>query len=234
MVKSDPTIFVVDDDPVYRKLLQGILNSARFHVETFASAEKFLEARGFAAVERSVPVPLVFDSGSAGRPIVPFSRPGCLLLDVQMPGIDGLRLQQHLVEQGIFVPIIMLTGHADVATACAAFRTGAVDFVEKPVDRTQLLSSITKALSNDEKFRREYDQRARVQQRLAKLGDRERQVLELLVADKTIKEIAAELGSSAHTIRNQRRKILEKMGVESDVALVSMVQLARSELSPWR
>ncbi len=153
---------------------------------------------------------------------------------MQMPGIDGLGLQKYLAEHRTFIPIIILTGHADVATSRTAFRSGAIDFLQKPCERQQLLASVAEALSADGTFRQEYAQGARINSLLATLSHRERQILELIVARKSIKQIASQLHTSPHTVRNQRASILKKMQAESDACLVSMVLFARAEVNPWK
>ncbi len=234
MGPSKSTVFVVDDDLIYRKLLQGWLTGARYSVEVFASAEDFLSTHNLVVSESLTdPLPRAI-AGEPQNTILPFPRPGCLILDIQMPGMDGLGLQNYLAEQRIFVPIIILTGHADVATSRAVFRAGAIDFLPKPCERQQLLASVAEALAADEKFRHEYAQRTRINSLLATLSNRERQILELIVARKSMKQIASQLHTSPHTVRNQRASLLKKMQAESDACLVSMLLLARSDVNPWR
>jgi FixJ family two-component response regulator len=206
-MNSKATVFVVDDDSSVRDALRCMLEAAGHRVETFASAEGFLAA---------------CDS----------SRRGCLLLDVCMPGTDGLTLQDRLVQQRVYLPIIMLTGHASVPMAVRALRAGAVDFVEKPFDEADLLRRIEHALFRSIQVTSSEAERAAVRERLASLSLRERQVLDMLVVGKWVKAIAAELGTSPNTVKNQRTRILEKMGAESVPDLVRMVMMAQLGSEP--
>jgi two-component system response regulator FixJ len=144
-----------------------------------------------------------------------------------MPGMDGLELQRRLGEKCIYLPIIILTAHADVPLAVKAFQAGAVDLVEKPYDEDDLIERIESAIARDIQFHGQQAERAAIGARLAKLTDRERQVLDRLVAGKWVKLIAAELGTSPNTVRNQRARILEKMQAASVADLVRMVMLAQ-------
>jgi RNA polymerase sigma factor (sigma-70 family) len=204
---AQATVFVVDDDSSVRDALRCMLEAAGHRVETFASAEAFLAG---------------YDP----------SRRGCLLLDVCMPGMDGLALQDRLVQQRVYLPIIVLTGHADVPMAVRALRAGAVDFVEKPFDEADLLRRIEEALIRSVQCTSSEAERAAIRERLAGLSQRERQVLDLLVAGKWVKAIAAELGTSPNTVKNQRASILEKMEAESVPDLVRMVLIARLSHEP--
>jgi two-component system response regulator FixJ len=199
-MKRGITVFVVDDEPSVRDSLRCLLDSAGFAVETFATAGEFLDA----AVE---------------------SRNGCLLLDLRMPGMDGLQLQERLAEREIFLPIIILTAHADVPTAVKALRAGAVDLVEKPYDDEDLIARIESAISHSVEIDWTESERAAIASKLAGLSNREREVLERIVAGKWVKAIARELGTSHNTVRNQRARILEKMGAESVADLVRMVMV---------
>jgi FixJ family two-component response regulator len=201
-MKQRPTVFVVDDDPSVRDSLRCLLESAGFAVETHATAHDFLEHY---------------------QP----SRRGCLLLDVRMPGMDGLELQRRLAEKSIFLPIIILTAYADVPLAVKALQAGAADLVEKPYDEDDLLRRIESAIARDIKLHWDQAEPAAIGARLAKLTDRERQVMDRLVAGKWVKAIAAEFGTSPNTVRNQRARILEKMQADSVADLVRMVMIAQ-------
>jgi FixJ family two-component response regulator len=202
MTERDATVLVVDDDDSVRDALRCMLEAAGYRVEAFASAEEFLHRYT-----------------EAGR--------GCLLLDVRMPGMNGLELQKHLIARHECLPIIMLTAHADVPMAVDSLTSGAVDFVEKPFDEADLLQRIEAALARHVRVSLSEAERASICERLATLSNRERQVLDGLVAGKWVKRIAAELGTSPNTVKNQRTRILEKMEAESVPDLVRMVMLAQ-------
>lgn len=196
------TVFVVDDDSSVRDALRCMLEAALYRVETFASAEEFL-------------------GGYDG------ARRGCLLLDVRMPGMSGLELQKHLIARHEYLPIIMLTAHANVPMAVDSLTSGAVDFVEKPFDEADLLRRIEAAIARHVQINWSEAERAAICERLETLSDRERQVLDGLVAGKWVKLIASELGTSPNTVKNQRTRILEKMEAESVPDLVRMVMIAQ-------
>jgi FixJ family two-component response regulator len=202
MKQAAATVFVVDDEPPVRKALRCLLQTADFRVETFASAEEFLEA---------------YDG----------ERPGCLVLDVRMPGMDGLELQRRLAAERLSLPIIMLSAHADVPMAVAALQEGAVHFLEKPVDDEELLHRVRDALELDAQLRRHRAEYAEINARLATLTDREREVLELLVTGKSAKLIALVLGTSCHTVNHQRAAILKKMHAPTIAELVRQTLVAR-------
>lgn len=198
---SDPTVFIVDDDAVIRNALCTLLLAADLNPETFASAEEFLNQ---------------FDP----------SRPGCLLLDLQMPGMNGLELQQELHRRNISIPIIFLTGNADVPSAVAGLTSGAAGFMEKPIQPSVLLSAIEEAVNRDRQARQQNQHYAEIHAQLETLTDREREVLDLVVAGKPSKVIAAELGTAENTVKNQRSSILAKMKADSVANLVRIVVMA--------
>ena len=199
---NTPTVFVVDDDASVRDAVRSLLEAAGFAVETFASAIEFLDA-------------------------VDLSRKGCLLLDVRMPEMDGMQLHSRLNQVGAYLPTIILTGHGTVSMAVKALRSGAVDFVEKPFDDEDLIRRIRDAIARSINLDISPAERAAILERLSHLTDREREILEKLVEGKWVKLIASELGTSPHTVRNQRARILEKMKAESVPDLVRMAMLAR-------
>jgi FixJ family two-component response regulator len=199
---SEPTVFVVDDDPATRDSVQFLAESVRIPVESFASAEEFL-----ASYEPS--------------------RPGCLLLDVRMPGMGGLELQERLKTEGIDLPIIMVSAYGDVPTVVRALRQGAFDFLEKPVHEQGLLEKIRAALARDVKQRAERHRQEEIVRRLAKLSSREREVLALIAEGESSKGIAALLGVSPNTIGNHRTSIMRKLGATSVGQLVRMYADAR-------
>jgi FixJ family two-component response regulator len=198
----EPTVFIVDDDPAVRDALRLLMNSAELAVEAFASAREFLEA-------------------------VPLDRPGCLVLDVRMPEIDGLELQRQLAARGSRMPIIILTGHGDVPMAVEALRAGALDFIQKPFESKLLLLRIEEAIAIDARTRSQHTDCREIESRLARLTPRERQVLDRIVDGLPTKAIAATLGSSFNTVQNQRASILKKMHAESVADLVRMVMIVR-------
>jgi len=202
----EPTVFVVDDDPAMRDSLCWLLQSVDLHVETYPSADAFLAA---------------YDAG----------RPGCLVLDVRMPGMSGLNLQDELRARHIRLPIIMLSGHAEVPTAVRALKAGAIDFMEKPFSDELLLDRIRQAIDLDREQRDAEAQRAAVAERYALLTPREREVMELVTAGKANKVIAAELGLSPKTVEVHRAAVMDKMRADSVADLVRM-RLALSDQSP--
>jgi two-component system response regulator FixJ len=201
---EEPTVFVVDDDASVRESLSFLLKAVGQSVEAFEDAQSFLEAYSSA-------------------------RPGCLILDVRMPGMDGLELQRLLAREAPRLPVIMLTAHGDLPMAVDSMRAGAWHFVEKPYDRKRLLGIIEEALSADREFRMRNAERLEIEQNLASLTEREREVLELLVDGKSTKMAALALGTSPNTIAHQRASILEKMQAESVVDLSRMLHLVQRD-----
>lgn len=198
-MSDSPTVFLVDDDDAVRDALTMLVRSIGFRVEAFSGADAFL---------------------SAYRPEVH----GCVILDVRMPGKSGLELQEEMVRLGYEIPIIFISGHADVPMAVRAMSHGAVYFLEKPVRDQDLLEQINLAVAEDRR-RRERTQGARaVQQRLDQLTDREREVMDLMVTGKHTKEIALALNVSPKTVEFHRANLYSKLGVDSPVALIRLVQ----------
>ncbi len=198
MAKTEPVVFIVDDDEEVRKSLGKLIEAVGFNVRTFASGQEFLES---------------FD----------FSRPGCLVLDVRMPGMSGLKLQNKLAEHRSQLPIIFITGHGDVSTATEAFKSGAVDFIEKPFSEQKLLDSINKAIETSLKNYSNQIKIADIQQRIDTLTRREREILDGVVGGKTNKMIGLELNLSPKTVDFHRCNIMEKMGVNRAVQLTRLV-----------
>jgi len=199
MVQEEPTVFVVDDDPSVLRSLQRLLRSAGWATETYDSAEEFLRAR---------------DPSAAG----------CVILDLAMPDIDGLEVQRRLVEAGLPLPIIFLTGRSDPPTIVRAMRAGASNFLCKPVDGEQLLASVAEAVEADRVFRRENADLIVGRQRLASLTARERQVLDRVVAGRLNKQTADELGTALKTIKVHRARMMNKMNVKSLAQLARLVE----------
>ena len=199
MSQAEPTIFVVDDDLSVLKGLSRLLRSARLNPVTFASPEEFLDRHDPHA-------------------------PGCLVLDVAMPGLDGLQLQQALIAKGSEIPIIFLTGQGDIPTSVQAMKGGAVDFLTKPVHDDCLLAAIRAAIEKDRQQRQAGAEVAEIRQRLATLTPREREVLEHVISGQLNKQTAAELGTVEKTIKVHRARMLAKMKVQSVAELVWLAE----------
>ena len=189
-----PLIHVVDDDESLRTSLLELLDVAGFDARGYASTGAFLLD----------PVP---------------DRPGCVLLDVRLPGHSGLELQAALARQGVALPVIFLTGHADVATSVKAMKAGAVDFLEKPVARDTLLDALARALARDASQRSARDTAQRHSLRLSSLTPREREIFDRIVAGKLNKQIADDLGIGLRTVKAYRAQLMEKLGVTSAAEL---------------
>jgi two-component system response regulator FixJ len=193
-----PTVFLVDDDNAVRDALELLLDSVDLNTMSYPSAAAFLDD---------------FDQ----------NRRGCLVLDIRMPGMSGMELQTALVEKSINIPIIFLTGHGNVSMSAKAFRTGAIDFLEKPFDENVLLERIQEAMQLDQSNQALAARRADASTRLATLTPREREVMLLIVAGNANKEIATKLDLSTRTIETHRGRILEKTGAQS---LADLIELA--------
>jgi FixJ family two-component response regulator len=199
MMKEKPaTVFVVDDDDAVRTSLRLLLKSVGLPVETFASAQEFLDA---------------FDA----------DRAGCLVLDIRMPGMSGLELQQRLNEIHAIVPIVFITGHGDVPMAVEAMQHGAVDFIQKPFRDQDLIDRINQALEKDRDNRAGLRERDAIRRRMQQLTPREREVLDLVTQGKANKVIAGDLNVSQRTVEIHRARVMEKMGASSLAHLVRMV-----------
>ena len=198
---ATPTVFVVDDDESALAATCYLIESFGLLAKAFSSARQFLEA---------------YD----------LDQPGCLVLDMRMPGTSGLELQRQLADTGISLPIIMITGHGDVASCAQAFRAGAIDFLEKPVSDDVLLVRLKEAISQDAKTRRARQANPQFFARLALLTPREREVMELLAQGRSMKQIAMEFGISIQTASKHRIRLLEKLGVANDIELVKLLMKA--------
>lgn len=199
---SDPVVYIVDDDAAIRHSLEMLLHSVGHKAKSFASARQFLES---------------FDSSASG----------CLVLDVRMPEMSGLDLQQMLSDQKIKIPVIIFTGHGDVPMAVRALKDGAVDFIEKPFHDQDLLDSIAKALAMSVEIQQQQSGQSKFLERVSSLSPREKEVMEVLIAGKRCKVIASELGISPKTVDVHRGHILEKMQVKS---LVDLVRLSMANM----
>jgi two-component system response regulator TtrR len=197
MLTPSPTAFIVDDDESIRTLWRWLMESNGIAVRTFATAAEFIAAYGDDA-------------------------PGCLVLDVRMPGMSGLELQAYLRGRGIEIPIVFVTGHADVPTAVNAMKGGAMDFVQKPFSYREVVAIIERAFARDREIRERRERRALLAERLAALSEREREVMQRVVEGKQNKIIAGELDISIKTVEFHRAKVMEKMGVASVAELVQL------------
>jgi FixJ family two-component response regulator len=194
----EPTVFVIDDDKAVRHFLRGLIASVNLRVEAYASAQEFL------AAYRS-------------------SSPGCLLLDIRMPGMSGLELQQELGVRGIDLPVIVLTGHGNVQVAVHAMKAGAVDFIEKPFNNELLLDRVQKAVAKSVDTYEDRIKRDEILNRRKLLTPRERQVLDLVVAGESNKGIARHLHISEKTVEIHRAHVMGKMRAKSLADLVKIV-----------
>ena len=197
-MQPEPTVILVDDDQSVRDALKWLIESMDLQVDTYASATEFLESFD----------PTVW---------------GCLVLDVRMPGMSGLELQENLAAHKCGLPVIIITGHADVTMCIRAFEGGAFAFLEKPVNQQQLLEQIQKAIEQDEKNRKESMPIDDIGNRVTRLTPREREVMDLLVTGHSMKQIAMKLQISLPTCSKHRTNVLEKLDVDNDVQLVRRV-----------
>lgn len=189
------TIHLLDDEAGMRKALSRLLHAEGYQVHAFASPREFLDACNAEEI-------------------------GCLLLDVAMPGLDGIELQRRLVRAGARFPIVFLTAHGDIPMTVRAIQAGAVDFLTKPVDDNILLRAVRRALELAERQKQERDETARISARFGRLTPREREVMECVVAGKPNKLIAADLGTCEQTVKVHRGRVMEKMGAASLADLI--------------
>ena len=194
------TVHIVDDDASFRTALERRMRKAGYEVATYASAQQLLDR-------------LPAESG-----------PACILLDVKIPGLSGPDLQQRLVELGSTLPIIFVTGYADVRATVKAIKAGAEDVLTKPITSDQLLPAVERALAHHQTSRGQKARLDELRARLARLTPRETQVFELVVQGRINKQIAQQLGATERTIKAHRHKVMEKMGVDSLAELVSMAE----------
>lgn len=198
-MSHEPRVFVVDDEPELSRALARLLRGEGFDVATFASAQEFLDGITDATV-------------------------GCCVLDVAMPGLDGIALQQRLAATRAKVEIVFVTGHGDIPMSVQAMKAGAVDFLTKPVRRTDLLRAVHAALAAARSRHDAAEATAALRARVAKLTPREREVMLHVIAGKLNKVIAADLGTTEHTIKVHRGRVMEKLEVDSVAALVHAVR----------
>jgi two-component system response regulator FixJ len=197
------TVFIVDDDEAVRASLRLLLKSVGIAAQAFGSAQEFLAG---------------YDP----------ARPGCLVLDIRMPGMSGMELQQHLNMRGAVIPVLFISGHGDVPMAVEAMKNGAFDFLQKPFRDQELIDRVQRALARDGESRVSLSQHSKLRNRLDSLTSREREVLDLMVQGKPNKIMAADLGISQRTVEIHRARVMEKLGVSSLAQAVRMMMELRS------
>jgi FixJ family two-component response regulator len=205
MSNQNPTVFVVDDDLSLRKALSRLLKSEGYDVETFSSAQEFLHA----------------DPRCEG--------PACLLLDVKMPGLNGLDLQQELHKREYAIPIVFITGHGDIPMGVKAMKKGAIEFLTKPFDDEVLLGAVEEALKKDMANRSAMNERQSILQRVKLLTPREYEILTYVITGMLNKQIAYDLDISEKTVKVHRGRVMEKLGIDSVAQLVRLAEKADIE-----
>jgi FixJ family two-component response regulator len=200
-MSDPPTVFIVDDDEAVRHAVRWLVQAQGLRAEAFDSAGAFLAG---------------YDPRT----------PGCLVLDIRMPGISGLELQDKLAELNIAIPVIIITGHADVPMAVHAMKHGALDLIQKPLNKEVLLDRVRHALAIDAAARQRAAETREIADRMAELTGREREVLDLILAGRLNKQIASELGLSSRTVEKHRAQLMTKMRASSTAELVLLAMKA--------
>ena len=204
MITEDaPVVFIVDDDANVRRSIQDLLSSVALESKAFATPKEFLDSKRTDC-------------------------PGCMILDVRLPGMSGLDFQRALAKEGVALPIIFITGHGDVPMTVQAMKSGAVEFLMKPFRPQELLDAVQHALEGDRKLREKRRETAEVRSRYENLTIREREVMELVVSGLLNKQIAVKLGTGEHTVKIHRGHLMEKMKADSLPALIRMADSLKS------
>jgi len=199
MMEPKTTVFVIDDDDSVRKSLSRLLRSLGFGVETFASAEQFLAREGYKGV-------------------------GCIVLDVRMPGLSGIDLQDRLSKADYNLPIVFITGYGTVPTSARAFKAGAVDFLEKPFEDSELMEAVSRGIEKHQRLRQQQNEMQGLRSRLNTLTPREREVFTHVASGMLNKQVAFDLGITEKTIKVHRGRVMEKMGAQSLADLVRFAE----------
>ena len=201
--EDTPVVFIVDDDANVRRSIQDLLSSVELESKAFATPHEFLNTKRADC-------------------------PGCLVLDVRLPGMSGLDFQRELTKEGVTLPIIFITGHGDVPMSVQAMKLGAVEFLMKPFRPQELLDAVQHALDGDRKLREKRREIAEIRNRYETLTAREREVMELVISGLLNKQIAVKLGTGEHTVKIHRGRVMEKMKADSLPALLRMADMLNS------